>query len=130
MRVTFAPVGLEKIGAEMERRFARLQSEAPETMEGHGLGMMEQTAELSPFDTGFMASHVIYTPEPDRLRFTVGWHRSDFEAEGFEFYPYFQEFGTSRMRAQPSLTPVAHQGLPDLEQDMRGTIRRTMAEGR
>lgn len=130
MNVTFQMQGIDKIAAEVTRRFARLEAEAAHTMEGHGMGMMEQTAELSPFDTGFMASHVQYTPAPDLLSFTVGWHRADFDAAGFEPYYFYQEFGTQRSRAQPSLGPVAHQGLPALEREVRKTMRRTMSEGR
>lgn len=130
MNVAFRAEGLSKISSELQRRFDRLHSESGASMEAHGLGMMEQAAELSPFDTGFMSSHVEYTPESDLLAFTVGWHESDFEAAGFEPYYFYQEFGTKRMNAQPSLGPTAHQGLPDLEQDLRETMRRTMSEGR
>lgn len=130
MRLSIEISGLDQAIQELRRREAAFNDAAPATMDLHGMGMMEQTAELSPFDTGFMASHVQYTPADDQLAFTVGWHRADFDAEGFAPYYFYQEFGTDQHRAQPSLGPTAHQSLPALEKDIARTLRRTMVEGR
>lgn len=130
MRVTFDVTGVQELLREVGRRIDALEAEAADVMDANGMGMMETAAELSPFDTGFMSSHVTYTPAPDRLSFTVGWHRADFDAEGFAPYYFFQEFGTEMHAAQPSLTPTAHQMLPDVPPDLAAAMRRVIIEGR
>lgn len=113
--------------AEVRRRQASLAREAPELMDSAGIALMEQVSELSPFDTGFMSSHVTYTPLNGRTAFTVGWHEEEFTAAGH--YPYYlvQEFGSVQQPdPQPSLGPVARQALPDLKKDLESLMRREM----
>lgn len=67
----------------------------------------------SPYDTGFMSEHVVKRFTPSGLGFEVGWAAADFYNAGLAFYPFFQEFGTRYMAAQPSLGPAYEQVRPE-----------------
>jgi HK97 gp10 family phage protein len=69
----------------------------------------------SPYDTGFMSEHVHVRFTPSGLGFEVGWEAADFFEAGLAFYPFFQEFGTYKMQAQPSLGPAYREITPDYE---------------
>lgn len=126
--------GIDQICRELSRRLDLFRVNGTAEMDQSGIGMMEQVSELSPYDTGFMSSHVTYTPlsgagsqgygpfaGAGTIGFTVGWHADEFHAAGHPFYPVLQELGTIHHAAQPSLGPVGRQALPELEKDM-GTV--------
>lgn len=65
---------------------------------------------LVPVDTGRMWGSIKPVFTEQGLRFYVHFDPADFEKDGVAYYPPFVEFGTSRMAAQPSLTPAwAHE---------------------
>ncbi len=131
MKVAYRVEGLEKVAAELERRFELTRTEKAALMDRYGMWMMETAAELSPFDTGFMASHVTYVPlQKGWFDFEVGWYRKDFDLAGHPPYYFFQEFGTIHHAAQPSLGPAWRELSPHLQRDAAALIRRTMVEGR
>jgi HK97 gp10 family phage protein len=68
--------------------------------------------QLAPYDTGFMHDHVRIYFTPSGFGFEVGWSADDFLSAGLAFYPWFQEFGTRVMMAQPSLGPASDTILP------------------
>lgn len=96
--------------------------------------VQDVTQALSPVDTGFMQAHVRQTITRSGLAFEVGWDASDFFAIGEAFYPFFQEFGTVKMRAQPSLGPAYRYAAPIIAADSRAVlaaaIQRIGARGR
>lgn len=61
---------------------------------------------LAPVDTAFMQQNVKTFYSADGLSFEVGWDVMDFVNIGQPFYPVYQELGTERMSAQPSLMPA------------------------
>lgn len=71
------------------------------------------TSLYAPYDTGFMSEHVVIRYTPSGLGFEVGWDAADFFDAGLAFYPFFQEFGTYKMAAQPSLGPAWEEVYPD-----------------
>jgi HK97 gp10 family phage protein len=77
-----------------------------EVVHDNGELCRELTAFLAPRDTGFMAEHVTTIYSESGLVFETGWDVMDFVNEGKPFYPFFVEFGTETMAAQPSLTPA------------------------
>lgn len=121
--IRFRTPNVHPILRTLERKRATLESELRVLFEQHGLAMEEQASELSPFDTGFMSSHVTYTPLSEMIGFTVGWHETDFAAAGLDPYYIYQEFGTIHTPAQPTLGPVGRQGLPALERDVRRLLK-------
>jgi HK97 gp10 family phage protein len=66
--------------------------------------------------------HIILTN--GGLGFEAGWDAGEFPRA---FYPYFQEFGTSRMRAQPSLGPAYQYIAPQFAVDMSDVLRAAIA---
>jgi HK97 gp10 family phage protein len=78
----------------------------------HAEKVVRLTRAYSPVDTGFMRDHVRYELSPSGLIAQHGWWADDFFDAGLEFYPPFQEFGTSRHPAQPSLYPAVFQLQP------------------
>jgi HK97 gp10 family phage protein len=69
--------------------------------------LVQQVVQLTcAIDTGFMRDHVRVYVSPGGLAWQVGWDASDFFAAGLAFYPWFVEFGTRYMAAQPSLGPA------------------------
>lgn len=85
------------------------------------------TAVLAPKDTEFMADHVDWWLSESELGFEVGWHVDDFVEAGLAFYPYFQEFGTRIMQAQPSLGPAWDANAPIFEDRMTRLLRESVA---
>jgi HK97 gp10 family phage protein len=87
----------------------------------------ELADKLCARDTGFMADHLAETFTPSGLAFEVGWLAEDFYSAGFEFYPWFVEFGTRYMDAQPALGPAADQIFPQYREDVSNLIRASIA---
>lgn len=82
---------------------------------------------LAAKDTNFMAEHIRETFTPSGLAFEVGWLVEDFIAIGEDFYPFFVEFGTKKMDAQPALGPAADTILPDYQARVADAIRTSIA---
>lgn len=83
-------------------------------------------ASLTPVDTGRMLRLRRIIRTKSGLGFEGGWDAGEFFAEGQAFYPFFQEFGTSRHRAQPSLGPAYRYMVPHFQADMRDVLRATI----
>lgn len=121
--------GIEEILAGLDRRFARVEERKAALMDQYGIWLMELAAQLSPFDTGFMASHVIYTPLSKGWHdFEVGWYRKDFDLAGHPPYYFWQEFGTEMMAAAPSLEPAWRELSPWLEKDAAAMLLQAMTD--
>lgn len=96
----------------------------------HGELTKELTQLFSPVDTGYMQAHVTTWYGKNGLTFETGWDASDFLGQGKPFYPWFQEFGTVNMRAQPSLMPAYREVRPQFEAEVRAAIQRAIQRGR
>jgi HK97 gp10 family phage protein len=82
---------------------------------------------LTPVDTGWMVEHRHIRLTPSGLGFDAGWDASDFLGQGLAFYPFFQEFGTRFMNAQPSLGPAYEYIVPEFKQNVSDILRATIA---
>lgn len=60
----------------------------------------------APVDTGFLRSAIKAEPTGNPLRWLI---------TSYAFYSVFQEYGTSRMAAQPYMTPAAELVRPQLQ---------------
>lgn len=78
-------------------------------------------------DTGFMREHVRAWFTQSGLGFEVGWDASDFLGAGLAFYPFFVEFGTRYMAAQPALMPAYDYVAPMYQQDVAELVRVALA---
>lgn len=85
------------------------------------------TAMLSPVDRGFMSDHVREIISASGLGFEVGWDAADFFEAGLAFYPFFQEFGTRYMPAQPSLGPAWDTIRPQFQERIGDVCRDALA---
>jgi HK97 gp10 family phage protein len=85
------------------------------------------TSVLAPKDTEFMADHVDWWLTNSELGFEVGWHVDDFVEAGLAFYPFFQEFGTRFMAAQPSLGPAWDANAPIFTERLTRLLRESVA---
>lgn len=82
---------------------------------------------LIPVDTAFMLEHRHIVISPSGLAFEAGWDVSDFVGAGLAFYPVFQEFGTYKMAAQPSLGPAYETIAPEFTSGMGEILRAAVA---
>lgn len=92
-----------------------------------GLFTKELTQFFCPVDTWFMHDHVRLEFTGDRLGYEVGWLDADFAEAGLPFYPIYQEFGTSKMRAQPSLFPAYREAEASFRPAVRDLMRHALA---
>lgn len=85
------------------------------------------TRQLCAYDTGFMRDHVRIWYSRSGLVFEVGWDATDFFNEGLAFYPWFVEFGTRTMDAQPALLPAYEYVTPLYLADLAENVARAVA---
>jgi HK97 gp10 family phage protein len=81
---------------------------------------------LCPKRTQFMADHIKAWFTTSGLGFEVGWDATDFIEAGFAFYPYFVEFGTRFMAAQPTLGPAWRDVAPRFHADLSRALQRAV----
>jgi HK97 gp10 family phage protein len=115
------------LGANFYAADRRAQREARTLTRKRGEFARDLTRFFCPVDTGFMQSHVRLEMSGDGLTFQVGWSAADFTSAGLPFYPPFQEFGTSRMRAQPSLFPAYRETEAAFRDDVKDFYRGALA---
>lgn len=91
----------------------------------------ELTKELTQFfcavDTGFMRDHVVTLYTPSGLGWETGWDVMDFVEAGLPFYPFWVEFGTELMVAQPALTPAYRETEAEFRAALRERVRRAVS---
>jgi hypothetical protein len=84
-----------------------------------------------PVDTRFMKEHMRLEFSDDDLIWELGWNEFEFEAAGLPFYPPYQEYGTDRHPAQPSVTPAHFEEEPryqrELGRDIEAALERMRA---
>lgn len=96
---------VEIIGTgRLEARFAQIKEQlraaAQETVHAAGREMTADVARHVRHDTGNLAESVKDEYENDGLTVTVGWRDRD------DLYAQYQERGTRRMTARPTLVPA------------------------
>lgn len=89
--------------------------------------MLDEMTVRCPVDTGFMRDHIRVRLFQNDLMFEAGWDVMDFVEAGFAFYPYFQEFGTVKMAAQPTLGPATRVVMPEYRADVRVEVQAAMS---
>jgi HK97 gp10 family phage protein len=93
--------------------------------------LVQQVVQMTcAVDTGFMRDHVRVYRSPNGLVWEVGWDATDFFNAGLAFYPWFVEFGTRFMAAQPSLLPAYDYVVPIYQQDVADLVGIALARRR
>jgi HK97 gp10 family phage protein len=121
---------LDALVANIHRYDQVVQQEARQLVTETADDIRDLTYLLAPKDTYYMADHVRIWISPSGLGFEVGWSADDFYGIGVEFYPWFQEYGTLRMQAQPSLTPAYAHHMPEFKTRLGDILRAAHARAR
>lgn len=107
---------------------------AVEAMKGttrrSGIRAYNMAQDLCPVDKGFMKENMLLEFTPEDLIWELGWDERDFEAAGLPFYPPYQEFGTSRNAAQPSITPAFFEEQDRFQQELGHDINAALERRR
>lgn len=104
-------------------------SEIKNAVQKWGEETQRLTQQFCPVDTGFMREHVTLVFSPNGYAFEVGWSADDFLSAGLAFYPFFVEFGTVKMDAQPSLFPAYQITSEELGRDIGDILRNEFGGG-
>jgi HK97 gp10 family phage protein len=110
---------LEGLVANFYATNRRIQKEVKELVGDIASKIHQRTVDLCPKDTFYMSEHVRTDFSDQGYTFEVGWDAADFlgtfDAKGRPraFYPFFVEFGTKKMRAQPSLSLAWKEVTPE-----------------
>lgn len=87
------------------------------------------TQSFAPVRTGWMRDHVRTRYGPLGYSWETGWDANDFIGQGLSFYPWFVEFGTRFMGAQPSLTPAYNIVAPQFHAALSAKLAALAARG-
>lgn len=120
--------GTAQIENELAAKHKGFIRKLQKIVKNYGEATRELTAFLSPYRTGYMSSKVRTFYRSDRLVFETGWSADDFLGKGFQFYPFYQEFGTVNHAAQPSLTPAFREMAPLFQRDIAMASREFATE--
>lgn len=92
----------------------------------------QRTVDLCPKRTFYMAEHVRTDFSEGGFIFETGWDASDFlgtvdeRGQPRSFYPFFVEFGTRHMAAQPSLSIAFLEEEPRYKSELDAALRRAL----
>lgn len=89
----------------------------------HGAATKGLISLFAPVDTRFMQTHAETRYTKDGLGYESGYYADTFEAEGQRFYPPYQEFGTSKHGAQPSVAPAYEEEAPVFQASVAQVLR-------
>lgn len=121
VRLTMRNAGA--LAANFRSKDQQLQREVRRIVRENGQFCKELTQFFAPRDTGFMADHVETTYTHDGLIFETGWDSADFFEAGLQWYVPYVEWGTSKMAAQPSLTPAYEETVVQFKRDLSKALR-------
>jgi HK97 gp10 family phage protein len=107
------------LGRAREEILAEARAVVAETAER----VRARAYELAPVDTGFMREQIKVRTSPGGYVYEVGYDEADFEAAGLPGYFVFQEFGTSKMPAQPHLFRAAEEGRQFFAREMERRLK-------
>lgn len=94
----------------------------------------QRTVDLCPKKTFYMSEHVRTDFSDGGYTVETGWDAGDFlgttDAQGHarSFYPFYVEFGTRHMRAQPSLSLAYREQTADFSARLSDILRRHVGE--
>lgn len=126
MRMTLSTRQVKGVVANLFARDAQARKDLRRITTESGFRTFAVAAALCPFDTGFMQEHLRLRYSEGGFAFEVGWDEADFLAAGLPFYPIYQEFGTVKMAAQPSLFPAWQRERPRYERNIQRAVQRAM----
>lgn len=101
---------------------AKLQARVREIVQENGKFARDLAQHLAPVKTGFLREHITTVYSESGLAFEMGWFAADFAEAGLAFYAEWVEHGTSRMAAQPSITPAFEQTVPRFKRQIARAV--------
>lgn len=126
-RVTLSTRNLKGVVANVHARDRQLQKETKALVTRTGRQEHDLAVALCPFDTGFMQQHLNIRFSEQGYGYELGWQAADFTAAALPFYPPYQEFGTTKMPAQPCLFPARDYYRPRFQANLRRAVSRAVA---
>ena len=108
--VNVTVVNLDGLTARLERGGKRARQAILDAVGESAARLEQRTIDLCPKLSGYMAEHVRTDFSNKGFIFETGWDAQDFlgttdaEDKPRAFYPFYVEFGTRHMAAQPSLS--------------------------
>lgn len=126
IRLTLRVRNASAIVANFYAADERAQRAIRRVVKTHGKLTKELAQFLCPVDTGFMRAHLRTIFSNDGYSYQTGWLEEEFTKAGLPFYPPFQEFGTSKMAAQPCLFPADAHVRPQFTVDLRARLREAL----
>ena len=130
--VSVTVVNLDGLTARLERGGKKARQAILDAVGESAARLEQRTIDLCPKDTGYMAEHVRTDFSDKGFIFETGWDATDFEgttdAQGHprSFYPFFVEFGTRHMAAQPSLSIAYAEEEPRYKAALDDALRRAL----
>lgn len=118
---------LQGLAANFHRLDETLQDGMRELVRETAYDTRDYAYLIAPKDTHFLADHIEAWFTESGLGFEVGWDANDFYEAGLAFYPWFVEFGTRFMAAQPSVGPAWDNQRPIFQQKMERLMRDAVA---
>jgi HK97 gp10 family phage protein len=130
MRMTMSTRNVKGVVANLFAADAEAQRAIRVTVDKYGHETHDLAVALCPFDTGFMQEHLHLRFTENGVGYEVGWEEQDFTDAGLPFYPVYQEFGTVKMAAQPSLFPANAYVRPRFTRALKANVRAAVTRRR
>lgn len=108
--------GLKEALKDIDKDAEAFLTKADRRIKIAGVRTEAYAKELAPVDTGWLRRNIRHDPSAPFLEAIVTAETSQTEADDYASY---QEFGTSRMRAQPYMRPAANKALERLTEEIR-----------
>lgn len=114
--ITVEIEGLREAFKEMDAEAQSFLEEADRRFKVAGVRTEAYAKDLAPVDTGWLRRNIRHDAAAPFLEASVTAQTS---AEPRDDYASYQEFGTSRMRAQPYMRPAFERALKQLVEELR-----------
>lgn len=130
--VSVSVVNVDGLTARLERGGKKARQAILDAVGESAARLESRTIDLAPKLSGYMAEHVRTDFSKGGFIFETGWDATDFEgttdANGHprSFYPFFVEFGTKHMAAQPSLSIAYAEEEPRYKAALSEAMRKAL----
>lgn len=129
--MTLEATNFDGVIANLRQYPARALPRVKDEIEASRVRTYNLAQTLCPVLSGFMRDKMVSESTPEGLGYAVGFRARDFvgQVNPFtgqritDFYPFFQEFGTSKMAAQPCIYPARDIERPRLKAAVRRALR-------
>jgi HK97 gp10 family phage protein len=127
-------LGMEGLEARLARGGKKARAAILAVVGESASRMHQRTHDLCPKDTFYMSEHIRTDFSKGGFVFETGWDAKDFLGHKNPvtkqiiraFYPFYVEFGTRTMSAQPSLSIAYREEAPKYKAALERALRRAL----